>query len=131
MPEESTIFVTGFPGFIANRLVERLGEEGANLLLLVQPAFTPRAQDVLQRIGARKGFPANRFHILEGDITAPDCGLSKQDLELARREVGIVFHLAALYDLNVRREAAMRVNTEGTRNVNRLVETFPLLNHYH
>ncbi|MBA3321769.1 MAG: hypothetical protein H0T45_10050, partial [Pyrinomonadaceae bacterium] len=39
MLSEETIFLTGFPGFIAARLIERLANEGARFVLLVQPAF--------------------------------------------------------------------------------------------
>ncbi len=39
---DETVFVTGFPGFIAGRLIERLARDGARFLLLVQPAFVER-----------------------------------------------------------------------------------------
>ena len=39
MPAEETIFLTGFPGFIATRLLLRLATAGARFLLLVQPEF--------------------------------------------------------------------------------------------
>lgn len=54
--------------------------------------------------------------MIEGDITRPDLGLgSERDALLAAtREV---FHLAAVYDLAVGRELAVRVNVDGTRQV--------------
>ncbi len=52
MFRDETIFLTGFPGFIAGRLVERLAREGARFQLLVQPALTARArQDVARIVG--------------------------------------------------------------------------------
>lgn len=113
-----TVFLTGFPGFIAARLVKRLAQEGARFLLLVQPAFAARAAEEVLRIAAETGTPAESFRILEGDITQNDLGLSAMDVDIARSETSVLFHLAAIYDLTVKRELAMQVNVEGTRNVN-------------
>jgi thioester reductase-like protein len=43
----------------------------------------------------------------------------------------VIFHLAAIYDLNVARDVAVRVNVEGTRNVNKFAGSLPRLRHYH
>ena len=96
-----TIFITGFPGFIAGRLVERLAREGARFTLLVQPALLKRAYEDVAQIVAETGAPAENFSIVEGDITKSDLGLTQTDLERARAETHTVFHLAAAYDLAV------------------------------
>jgi hypothetical protein len=44
MAFNETVFVTGFPGFIATRLVRRLAAEGAQFILLSLPAFLPLAR---------------------------------------------------------------------------------------
>jgi thioester reductase-like protein len=131
MPLEETIFLTGFPGFIAQRLVKRLAMDGARFLLLVQPAFVERARVDAARIAQEAAAPASNFRIIEGDITEPDLGLSPADLQAARRETTALFHLAALYDLAVGRGLAMRVNVEGTRNVNHLGLQMKNLHRYH
>jgi thioester reductase-like protein len=128
---DETIFLTGFPGFIAGRLVKRLAEEGARFLLLVQPAFAERARTEAESIARETNAPAANFHILEGDITEAGFGLSPTELERARLETTIVFHLAAIYDLSVARAVAMRVNVEGTRNVNRFAQSLTNLRGYH
>jgi len=128
---DETIFLTGFPGFIAGRLVERLAREGARFLLLVQPAFAERARNDIARLGEETGAPLENFRVLEGDITREDLGLSKADLEATKSETTVLFHLAAVYDLAVAREVGMRVNVEGTRNVNRLARALPRLKRYH
>jgi thioester reductase-like protein len=128
---DETIFLTGFPGFIAGRLVERLARAGARFLLLVQPALAGRARQDIDRIVNETGAPAHRFRVLEGDITREDLGLSPSDLEEVRGEATVLFHLAAVYDLAVAREVGMRVNVEGTRNVNRFALTLPRLKRYH
>lgn len=131
MSLDETIFLTGFPGFIAGRLVERLARDGARLLLLVQPAFLERARTDTARIARETDTPAENFRILEGDITREDLGLSSKELERARLETTIVFHLAAIYDLAVAREVAVRVNVEGTRHVNRFAKSLARLRRYH
>jgi nucleoside-diphosphate-sugar epimerase len=131
MALNETIFLTGFPGFIAGRLVKRLAAEGARFLLLVQPAFMERARIEAARIAEEEGAPADYFHLIEGDITQPGLGISPTELERARRETTIVFHLAAIYDLAVEQHPALRVNVEGTRNVNEFARSVPELSRYH
>lgn len=131
MLDNPTVFLTGFPGFIATRLLRRLASEHCKFLLLVQPTFLTLAKLDIERIAAETGRSLSDFVVLAGDITAPDLGLSPNDLEQARSKATIVFHLAAIYDLGVERETAMRVNVEGTRNVNQFVSSIAQLGHYH
>jgi thioester reductase-like protein len=131
MLTEETVFLTGFPGFIASRLVRRLAKDAGRFLLLVQPALADRAEQELKDIAAGSGRPVSDFKIVLGDITERDLGLSSGDLETARSQTTVLFHLAAIYDLAVAREPAMRVNVEGTRNVNRFAGDLPQLRHYH
>ncbi|MEO8435370.1 MAG: SDR family oxidoreductase [Pyrinomonadaceae bacterium] len=131
MPNNETTFITGFPGFIAARLVKRLAADGGRFLLLVQPAFVERAREEIALIARETKAPSDSFRILEGDITQPDLGLSRADAEIARREANTVFHLAAIYDLAVAEDLAMRVNVEGTRNVNSFVKNIKDLRRYH
>jgi len=131
MTLDETIFLTGFPGFIAGRLVKRLATEGARFFLLVQPAFVERAREEVTRIASETNASPGNFRLIEGDITQPDLGIAPLELERARAEMTILFHLAAIYDLAVERNSAMRVNVEGTRNINRFALTLPALRHYH
>jgi nucleoside-diphosphate-sugar epimerase len=131
MALDETIFLTGFPGFIAGRLVKRLATEGARFLLLVQPAFMQRAREEVARMASETGSPPDHFHLIEGDITRADLGISPPELARARSATTILFHLAAIYDLAVRREPAMLVNLEGTRHVNRFALDLPSLRRYH
>jgi thioester reductase-like protein len=131
MSTEETIFLTGFPGFIASRLLRRLAGEGGRFLLLVQPAFAERAQEELKNIASHAGRSVSDFELLPGDITQPGLGLSPEHLQTARSHSTVLLHLAAIYDLAVARDVAMRVNVEGTRNVNQFAGSLPHLRHYH
>ncbi len=131
MALDETTFLTGFPGFIAGRLLERLAKEEAQFLLLVQPHLLERAQTDLDQIAAHTGKPLTQFRLLKGDITQENFGLGPPDLDLARSQTTSIFHLAAIYDLAVARDTAMKVNVGGTRNVNNFARSLPGLCRYH
>src|SRR5213075_2994846 len=121
------IFITGFPGFIAGRFVERLAREDARFILLVQTSLLTRAHQDVAAVVSRTGADAGNFSIVEGDITKPGLGLSQQDVERVRAETHTLFHLAAIYDLAVGRDLAQHVNVQGTERVNEFVKSIPNL----
>lgn len=133
MSAQETIFLTGFPGFIAARLIKELARAGdARFILLVQPAFVVRARAEVARLATETNAGAERFRIVEGDITSPArLGMSEAEFEQSAAETSVLFHLAAIYDLGVRREPAMRVNVEGTRHVNEFARACRRLTRYH
>lgn len=128
--EEQFLF-TGFPGFIGERLLPRLLErrQGAVFVCLVQPAFAAAAERSVADIEARHPHARGRIRLAAGDITLPGLGVDG-DEALVRSLVG-AYHLAAIYDLAVRREPAMRVNVEGTRNVLQFLARAPRLERLH
>lgn len=125
-----SIFLTGFPGFIAGRLVERLAKPETQFFLLVQPQFIEKAMDEVEEIAELTNTPLESFVIVEGDITEPNLGISDADLETIQFETTDVFHLAAAYDLAVAKDVAFSVNLEGTKNVNDLVRSIRNLRRY-
>ena len=127
---DEQIFVTGFPGFIASRLVARLASSGARFYILVQSAFVVRAQDEIARIAADANVSTQNFEIIEGDITHDELGLTPEMTRRVRETATRVVHLAAVYDLGVERGFAMRVNVEGTERVNRLAASIKNLRRY-
>jgi thioester reductase-like protein len=131
MADSETFFITGFPGFIADRLLERLARKECRFILLVHPSWLDRARHEVQRIAQLTNRSPEDFRIVEGDITQPRLGLNVADFELTRQQTTRVFHLAALYDLAVACEPAMRVNVGGTRNVIEFARSLPSLQHFH
>lgn len=130
MKYSETIFLTGFPGFIAGRLVERLATPGTQFFLLVQPAFVAKAKADVERIAADSKVPLENFVLFEGDITSDNLGLNEDDRDLVCEETTDIFHLAAIYDLAVKKEPAFRVNVDGTKNVNDLARSVKNLRRY-
>lgn len=131
MAFNETVFVTGFPGFLATRLVKRLVLEGARFMLLVQQSFLETAQETIQDITRETGAATDTFRVVVGDITEPNLGLRADELDLARRETTAIFHLAAIYDLAVDCAIAAHVNVEGTLNVITFAKTVRSLRRYH
>jgi len=130
MSFNQTIFMTGFPGFIALRLVARLAKRDTQFFLLVQKKFIEKAMQDVENIVQKIGAPLENFALIEGDITQENLGISRDDLEILRRETTDVYHLAAVYDLAVEKDLAFQVNVEGTRKVNEFVKTVPNLRRY-
>ncbi|MDX1665106.1 MAG: SDR family oxidoreductase [Candidatus Promineifilaceae bacterium] len=115
----ATVFLTGFPGFLGSALVATLlarYETPVTVTCLIQAKFRPLAQARVAALAAdNPDWPA-RVRLVEGDITRPDLGLGDVRADLQAETIE-VFHLAAVYDLGVARELAMRVNVDGTRHV--------------
>ncbi|MHB8294414.1 MAG: SDR family oxidoreductase [Acidimicrobiales bacterium] len=110
-----TIFVTGYPGFLAGMLLPRLLDASPEqrAVCLVQPRWAQLARSRLSGMGE----DASRVELVEGDITEPGLGLASGVAARLAAEVTQVYHLAAVYDLSVSREMGMAVNEGGTRNV--------------
>lgn len=125
-----SIFVTGFPGFIASRLVERLASTETQFFLLVQPQFVEQAMDEIESISEVTDTPLENYVIVEGDITQPRLGIDNDDFETIRYETTDIFHLAAAYDLAVAKDVAFAVNLEGTKNVNEFARSVTDLKRY-
>lgn len=130
MNSTDTIFITGFPGFIAERLVKRLADEKTQFFLLVQKNFIEKAAQDIKRFASETATPEKNFIIVEGDITLENLGINEKDLDAIRSQTTDVFHLAAVYDLAVSKDLAYRVNVEGTNNVNEFVKSLPNLRRY-
>ena len=125
-----SIFLTGFPGFIGERLVEKLVKSETQFFLLVEPQFVEKAMAAVEEIAEATETPLESFSLLEGDITQPGLGISDADLETIQFETTDVYHLAAAYDLAVAKDVAYRVNLEGTKNVNDFVCSVKNLRRY-
>jgi thioester reductase-like protein len=104
-----TYLLTGFPGFLAGRLMPRLlaDDDEARIVALVEPRMVQRARDLAP----------DGVDVEPGDITDPALGLDPRTYDRLAGEVVKVFHLAAVYDLAVGAALAERVNVQGTQHV--------------
>jgi thioester reductase-like protein len=104
-----TYLLTGFPGFLAGRLMPRLltDDDQARIVALVEPRMVARARELAP----------DGVDVQPGDITDPTLGLDPRTYDRLAGEVVRVFHLAAVYDLAVGADLAERVNVTGTQHV--------------
>ena len=120
-------FVTGYPGFIARRLVHRLAElrPATRIALLVRPE---RVQKAREQLAAHDLAGAE---VLEGDVARMHLGLSGAEYKRLQREATDVWHLAALDDLSAEARHIRAVNVEGTRNALELARACSRLSRLH
>jgi thioester reductase-like protein len=129
----ATVFVTGFPGFIGSELVERLLARypaDVHVSCLVQASYRPLAEQRIREIERLDETYQSRIHIWPGDIRRSDLGLDGQYNPLAE-DVVEIFHLAAVYDLGVRREVGLAINLDGTRHMLDFAAQCPRLRRFH
>ena len=130
MKFSETLFLTGFPGFITEKLVRRLAKSDTQFFLLVQTQFIEKAIRDIEKISAETNTPLENFALIEGDITQKNLGISDKDWQTVTAETTDVYHLAAIYDLDVAKDPAFAVNVEGTKNVNEFAKSLPNLHRY-
>jgi len=113
------ILVTGFPGFIAERLLPRLLElsPDPSFVCLVQEKFADLARRRILAIEDRHRYARGRITLVAGDITLDRLGLDPTAARRLQDQLAGAWHLAAVYDLAVSPEAGQRVNVGGTRRV--------------
>jgi thioester reductase-like protein len=104
-----TILITGFPGFLAGRLLPRLleADRPARIVALVEPRMVERARRLAP----------DGVEVRPGDITDPRLALDDATYERLAAETVAVFHLAAVYDLAVGAPLAELVNVQGTQHI--------------
>ncbi len=98
----------------------------------MQPSLRARAVEEIARIAQLTGKSVDDFQIVEGDISEPGLALNAADLELVQQQTTRVFHLAAVYDLAVPREPALRVNRRRhAQRASQLARSMPHLRQFH
>lgn len=122
-PSEPYLF-TGFPGFIGVRLLPRLMELAPQrtFVCLVQEKFLVAAGTAIRAMESAHPHTRGRVTTVTGDITKQRLGLSPSDAKALASTLRGAYHLAAVYDLTVRRDVGMAINVSGTKHVLELLQ---------
>lgn len=121
---ESVVLVTGFPSFLAKKLVlYMLASEPRTLIMTVVPAHlhteARRVTDALDRPDRE------RVVLLEGDASSIDLGLSGFELRQLGREVDRVHHAAHASYVGVDKRTAETLNVVGAGEIVELARLLP------
>jgi thioester reductase-like protein len=128
------LFLTGFPGFLGKEILPRLLERNLSTkaICLVQDRFMQQAKFALKELDER--YPTiditGKVELVVGDITDPQLGLGDSYLTYAKKTTD-VYHFAAVYDLDVKRELAYKVNVDGTQYMLDFCQKCPKLKRHH
>jgi len=122
-------FVTGFPEFLARRLVQQIlgAHADARLTLLMPSRLVEQSKERIAQLGG------THLQVVTGDLSDMHLGLSGDEYERICDGVTDIFHVGEISDLSVPREMIWQANVEGTRNVIELARDCPRLhrlNHY-
>lgn len=69
----------------------------------------------------------NQCHVISGDCSLPDLGISDDDRKLLAENVSIVYHCAATVRFDECLKRAVQLNTRGTKLMLELCKTFKKL----
>ncbi|KIL50253.1 hypothetical protein KP77_16280 [Jeotgalibacillus alimentarius] len=124
-------FMTGFPGFISEKLLRIwLNEKDEkHIYLLVLPSMQQKAAARIEQLKSEIQ-TMSTIHIVQGDITKKDIGLSSTVHTYLKDKINYVWHLAAAYDLAIDQPTAYKVNVKGTYHVNEWVKSLTKLKRY-
>ncbi len=113
---QAAVFITGFPGFVAQRLAAFYlhSEAETEVRMLVHDADAVAARAFVQ---SQPPSQQRRITAILGDIRAIDLGMSGSDFRHAAQETTCIHHLAGLQDVDVDATKARQINVEGTRNL--------------
>jgi nucleoside-diphosphate-sugar epimerase len=105
-----TWLVTGYPGFIARRLVAHVAESapGARIYAVAHPKLAREARRAAETV--------RNVEVFTGNVADMHLGLPGDAWRTLVDEVTDIFHLAALGEAGAAADDLQRVNIEGTRN---------------
>jgi thioester reductase-like protein len=117
MADKKTLLITGVTGTLGKEMIKELIlTTEHNLYVLVRRKARQTHWDRMRKILAAANlerYLGTRVHVLEGDVTLPQFGLTADDLAILRREVSEFFHVAALTALNGSQEDCDKINIGG------------------
>lgn len=105
-------FVTGATGFLGRYLVSALLKRKGPIHVLVRKDSRKK----LDAIATKMGWDMKRIFVVEGDMTAPRCGVSAAQVKALNGKIKHFFHLAAIYDLTADAASQRAANVDGTQH---------------
>lgn len=121
------ILITGATGFLGKQLTLKLLKEGHDVYALVRNKR--KAENLRQEVPVDT---RENLHIIEGDLSLKDAGISEEQLLLLNDKIDTVYHSAAFLSFDEEeRDKTFKVNLDGTENVLHLAEDIHAKNFYY
>ncbi|WP_173917377.1 SDR family NAD(P)-dependent oxidoreductase [Halobacillus sp. Marseille-Q1614] len=107
------IFLTGSTGFLGGKLIQNLMKDtDHHVYLLVRNLG--KARQLVESFSEEN---QKRIHILEGDITSPNCGITEETFNQLKGKIDCFYHSAALVKFDVElSDELFEINYTGTLN---------------
>jgi len=114
-PNRKKIFITGATGFLGRNLLESLIRSSEKDMFFILARSDAARRMLQEQLG---WVPPQRFRIVSGDVTLPNCGLGEHTLRQVVQGPTEFWHIAAATSFdNSKREEIIRANLGGTANV--------------
>ncbi len=117
------ILIIGGTGFIGQRLVRRLHQEGQKIFLLVRPKSIEKAKRLFADL--------SDITFLRGDIENTDLLADVGQTGKVSDQIDCLIHLAAVYQLDISPSEAYIQNVVGTQNVLKFITRLKNLRYFH
>ena len=121
LQDVNTVLVTGATGFLGSHIAYQLLEEGKNVYVVVRgDNASERIKQIMLQYFNRD--ISAQLTIVNGDLTKPYLGLSKEAFSTLSKNLDAIIHSAADVRHFGDREHFEKVNVQGTKNIFELVE---------
>lgn len=123
-----TIFLTGATGFLGGKLLTNLLQTTEDDLYILVRNF----EKATALIKTLPNDATKRIHLLPGDVTKANCGLSEDEVNNLTGHVQTFYHLAALVKFDEElRDELFSINYDGTKNTLELAKALGVSKYFY